>query len=861
LFDWSLNPSQYSDRKTAKIIPKIDEKFHWDRFLAVSFMSLRYRLFLIVSGLFIIVAVCSSISENYVAHRELAKAQDGVRKKLLDLSEKRRVDLQSYLAATIAENEVRIDAILNNISSFSPQVLRFGPSSYNMQNGTWGDAADLLLEYKWIDFLQNTNEGKTTAAIVPQLSLAGSAYRIDIDQDLCWVYLGDLKTHSDPYIAVRVPYSLSAQSFHAHDGEVAEQTSGVVPSAFLLFEVKDMLAMETAGPPILQMTDRQSWPPIPVNWAEGYVLEVDPFVRAFRRAREWIQNGKIKPPECTSQEIVEKMDGIAAAQGGKLNAIPAEPLLSSVSTEKAMKQKLEEISLRYTQISMIWGMIALYDTGIFGHELFSFPSPSASALFSLDNDVGFGVKTKEVMFSKPLFDDCDYYAHNASKEANSSLASSIAVIPSPASDHVFFGNTVRLNMKTPTSERTGFLTIASDADTILQRLVLAIHQAAILYVDKPLSAFGMDGEKIDARSQLALPFAQMLAAPSGIVPWKGENYFYLHLKPFPDIDLHIFLLNPEAKEFALLHDLVTGSQQVIHSILLNIHIAGLVGLAIAILLLHNISRRITRPIIQLAKATDDIVEGRLDQIKLTLPPLKHHDEIAILCHSFEEMVKGLQEKEKVKGVLNKVVSREIAQEILKGSIHLGGEEKIVTVLFADIRDFTKTTQNMNPQDVIELLNTCMTKISYIIDKNGGVIDKYVGDEAMALFGAPIFCKDAALKAICSAIEMVESLQQWNKERASRGLPAIEMGIGIHTGPMLAGNMGAENRLNYTVIGSNVNLAARLCNAAKRMEILISKDTLDEPSVKDGILEEEIPPMALRGFDQPVKVFRVKGLKR
>jgi adenylate cyclase len=278
------------------------------------------------------------------------------------------------------------------------------------------------------------------------------------------------------------------------------------------------------------------------------------------------------------------------------------------------------------------------------------------------------------------------------------------------------------------------------------------------------------------------------------------------------------------------------------------------------LLLHTISRRITKPIIQLAAATKDVAEGRLDQVKLSLPPYKHHDEIAVLCHSFEEMVKGLQEKEKVKGVLNKVVSTEIAQEILKGSIHLGGEEKTVTVLFADIRDFTRITQNMPPQKVIDLLNTCMTKVSKLVDSNKGVIDKYVGDSAMALFGAPLARKEDTFDAIKSALEMIQSMKQWNQERTALGEPAIELGVGIHTGSMLVGNMGAENRLNYTVIGSNVNLASRLCKAAKGMEILMTKDTLDQPFVKERVEVEEISPLQFKGFDKVVNVFRVLKIK-
>ncbi len=808
-------------------------------------MSLRYRLFLTISGVFVVVAICSAFLENYVTHRELAKAQKEVRDKILDMSEKGRISYQNYFAQAIAENEVNVDAILTNIASFSDQIMRFAPTANNLKKGTWGDAADLLLEYKWVDFLQNTNEGKITAAILPQASSMEPTYRIDIDKDLCWVYL-----KGNPYIGVRVLYSPEKHSVHAMgDGEIVQQSRSGIPSWFLLFDPAEMASVAEKAP-IFQETGRL-WPPIPVHWAEGYVLEVDPFVAAFRRARMLLLNGSIKPPEYSP----EKMDGTGTVEGG-LFSIPSEPLIESDSSEKMMKDRLEQISLRFIQADMIWGMIAFFDTGLFGDQLFSYPAPAASAVFSLDNSAGLGMQTQDVMFPTPQFDDCAYFTQNPPQSLKSEIASSIAVIPS--SDRVFLGNTARFVVKTPEEERTGFITLATDADLLLQRFVTAVHQAAFLYMGTPLSGYDMNGQKIQNIKQI--PFSQMAVNKSGIVSWNGENYFFLNLKPFPNLDLHVFLLNPEAKQFALLHDLESGGQKVVSSILWNIHIAGLVGLGLAIILLHGISRRITKPIIQLAHATEDVVEGRLDQIKLTLPPLKHEDEIAVLCHSFEEMVKGLQEKEKVKGVLNKVVSREIAQEILKGAIHLGGEEKVVTVLFADIREFTQLTQNMKPQEVIELLNACMTKISQVIDKNGGVIDKYVGDEAMALFGAPISSDKAALKAIQSAIEMIAALREWNKERASKGQPPIEMGIGIHTGAMLVGNMGAENRLNYTVIGSNVNLAARLCSAAKRMEILISKETLDEPFVKDAVQYEEISLNKLKGFDQPITVYRIQGLK-
>ena len=130
---------------------------------------------------------------------------------------------------------------------------------------------------------------------------------------------------------------------------------------------------------------------------------------------------------------------------------------------------------------------------------------------------------------------------------------------------------------------------------------------------------------------------------------------------------------------------------------------------------------------------------------------------------------------------------------------------------------------------------------------------------MALFGAPVAKPDSALCAIKSALEMRAVLEEWNQERKRQGFALVEMGIAIHTGEVLAGNMGAENRLNYTVIGSNVNLAARICSVAKGMEILISKETLEQEKIKESIAYEELPPVSLKGFDLPINLYRVKGL--
>jgi adenylate cyclase len=283
------------------------------------------------------------------------------------------------------------------------------------------------------------------------------------------------------------------------------------------------------------------------------------------------------------------------------------------------------------------------------------------------------------------------------------------------------------------------------------------------------------------------------------------------------------------------------------------------ALFIALAILGKISLNVTKPIVALAKATESISSGKYEEINL--PDVGNRkDEIAILTRSFKEMVDGLRDREKIRGVLNKVVSKDVADEILKTNIHLGGEDRVVTILFSDIRGFTKLSENLHPQKIISLLNTFMTKMSRVIEGEGGVIDKYVGDEIMALYGAPTSHPDHAIRALASAMLMMETLKGWNKERVAQGLPPIEMGIGIHTGLVVAGNMGAEDRLNYTVIGANVNLASRLCTVAQAMQIVISSSTYLAPNVKDSFVAKPLDPLKLKGISEPIDAYELIGFQ-
>lgn len=296
-----------------------------------------------------------------------------------------------------------------------------------------------------------------------------------------------------------------------------------------------------------------------------------------------------------------------------------------------------------------------------------------------------------------------------------------------------------------------------------------------------------------------------------------------------------------------------------HKLSLQILTLGVVLLLFSLIVMWLIARSITKPLEELVKETKKVASGQYEEI--TFPEgKKRHDEIAALAQSFKVMIEGLKEREKIRSVLDKVVSKDVADEILRSSLQLGGEDRIITILFCDIRNFSSITEHFTPQETISMLNQFMTKMTRVIEGEGGIIDKYVGDEIMALYGALVIYEDHAMRALSSAKIMVEALNKWNIERQKNHLPSLEVGIGIHTGLVVAGNMGADDRLNYTVLGSSVNLAARLCQAAKPQQILISEPTLKQPHIEDSFLTKALEPINVKGFSLPVAVYEILGFK-
>jgi adenylate cyclase len=283
---------------------------------------------------------------------------------------------------------------------------------------------------------------------------------------------------------------------------------------------------------------------------------------------------------------------------------------------------------------------------------------------------------------------------------------------------------------------------------------------------------------------------------------------------------------------------------------------ALLGLAVSGLLGWWIARSVSRPVLELARGAREIATGNYNH----RVDLKQEDEIGSLATSFNQMSAGLAERDRVRDLLGKVVSPAIASELLRKKVTLGGEQREVTILFSDLRNFTSMSEALAPEEMLGILNHYFTRMAAIVEKHGGVVDKYVGDALMALFGAPIALPDDADRALRAALEMTEALDELNRQWQGRGLAAIGVGIGINTDVVVAGNMGSEKRLNYTVIGDGVNLASRLEGLTKTPEyearIIVSDGTLAR--AKGKYRTRRLGEVTVKGKRIPTEIFVLLG---
>ena len=215
-------------------------------------------------------------------------------------------------------------------------------------------------------------------------------------------------------------------------------------------------------------------------------------------------------------------------------------------------------------------------------------------------------------------------------------------------------------------------------------------------------------------------------------------------------------------------------------------------------------------------------------------------------------------KDKIKDAMGRYISQDVMRNVVSNidNLSLGGKRSNVTVLFADIRGFTSMSEKLTPEEISVILNEYFTEIEPIITKYNGVINKFIGDAVMAIFGEPIQDKNHALNAVLCANAMLKKVKQLQEKWLYEGKPKIEIGVGINTGDAFVGNIGSEKRLEYTVIGDTVNLASRLesYNKIYKTNFLISSSTYDE--VKGYVDVIKISEVQIRGKAKKMNIYEI-----
>jgi adenylate cyclase len=228
------------------------------------------------------------------------------------------------------------------------------------------------------------------------------------------------------------------------------------------------------------------------------------------------------------------------------------------------------------------------------------------------------------------------------------------------------------------------------------------------------------------------------------------------------------------------------------------------------------------------------------------------------------MGRGLAERERLRDSFGRFTNKTIAEQAMRGELALGGETKRVTVFFSDIRSFTAISEKLEPAEVVEFLNDYMTRMVDCVDKTGGVVDKFIGDAVMAVWGAPLSAGSPAQDAfncVKSALLMRAALYQFNRGRGGDKKPRIRIGCGINTGDVVAGQIGSSRRMEYTVIGDAVNLANRTeaLNKPLGTDILITENTY--ALIGKDLITEEMPSVTVKGKEKPVRMFAVINFRR
>jgi adenylate cyclase len=291
-------------------------------------------------------------------------------------------------------------------------------------------------------------------------------------------------------------------------------------------------------------------------------------------------------------------------------------------------------------------------------------------------------------------------------------------------------------------------------------------------------------------------------------------------------------------------------ETLLHQMQTSMVVNAVIFMGVGVWVTFLVSSNITKPLQEIIRVLNAVRKGEFDgRVKVT-----SNDEIGYTGDVINEMNRGLRERDFIRETFGRYVTSEVRDEILAGRLPLDGEVKHVTVLFSDLRNFTPLAEAHPPKEVVRILNQYFKEMTEAIRNHHGLVLQYIGDEIMAVFGAPLYRSDHPVMAVEASLQMQQRLRLVNHALKERGLGPLAHGIGIHTGEVLAANIGSPERLSYALVGDTVNLASRLQELNKQFgtEIILSGTTRDH--LGDRFPVSPLPSTRVKGKSQAVDIY-------
>ena len=278
---------------------------------------------------------------------------------------------------------------------------------------------------------------------------------------------------------------------------------------------------------------------------------------------------------------------------------------------------------------------------------------------------------------------------------------------------------------------------------------------------------------------------------------------------------------------------------------------GTVGISFGLCAAILIGRSISQPVGQLIAAARAVTDGDLS-VQL---PMRRADEFGALIGQFNGLITSLREKEQLRRMFGAHVGRKAATEILARDPGVGGIEQIITVMFVDIRSFTARAAHLDPQAAVGLLNDFLAAMVEVVEgEHGGMISQFLGDGFMTLFGVDSQTHDHADVALATASSMLRRLELLNADLTQRGHPHLAIGIGINTGPAIVGSIGSPERMEFTGIGTTVNVASRIESLNKTLGTTLLLSAATRAALHQPVTLTALPPQMVKGVDEPIAIF-------